>query len=319
MRMVQSRRMVLAGLGMAAVAPSLRAQPLSYAIDPQPIGDGIWIVRGVDGPIERSNGGAIANLTIVATPVGTVLVDCGPSLRYGTALKVAAEKLTGKPVVRVYLTHLHPDHVYGDGAFDPTIIAATQKQVDDLKTEGAGFADGMYRLLGDWMRGTEPYLPGHILSGGGEDFGGRRIRLLPLAGHSAADLALLDETSGTLIAGDLVFHDRAPSTPNADLSVWRASLDALKAVGHRQTVPGHGPFDPTASAAIDQTRDWIDWIAATIDASVQDGLGPVETGDLPIPPRFASMAAARYELQRSVSHFYASAEARLLPRIDDKE
>jgi len=49
-----------------------------------------------------------------------------------------------------------------------------------------------------------------------------------------------------------------------------------------------------------------------------DGLGPVEIGNLPIPARFAGIAAARYELQRSVSHFYAAAEARLLPRIDEK-
>jgi quinoprotein relay system zinc metallohydrolase 1 len=314
-----SRRGLLAGLGAAAVAPPLRAQPLAYRIAPVPIGDGIWIVRGADAPVARDNGGAIANLTIIASPAGTILVDCGPSLRYGTALKAVAETLTGQPVIRVYLTHLHPDHVYGDGAFDPAIIAATRPQIDDLAAAGKGFSDGMYRLLGDWMRGTELALPGHVLAGDAEDFGGRRIRLLPLAGHSAADLALLDEASSTLIAGDLVFHDRAPSTPNADLARWRRSLDTLGALAHGRVVPGHGRFDPTPAAAIDQTRDWIDWLAATIDQAVLDGLGPVDTGALPIPPRFAAMAAARYELQRSVSHLYASAETRLLPRIDRKD
>lgn len=312
------RRAMIGGFAASALLSRAAAQPLAYAIVPQPIGDGIWIVRGRDEPIERGNGGAIANITIIATPAGAVLIDCGPSLRYGAALKAVAERLTGKPVVRVYLTHLHPDHVYGDGAFDPAIVAATQAQIDDLRAEGAGFADGMYRLLGDWMRGTEPVLPAHILSGEAEDFGGRRIRLLPLKGHSRADLALIDEGSGTLIAGDLVFHDRAPSTPNADPVAWRASLDALKLARHRQVVPGHGPFDPTPAAAIDQTRDWIDWLTATIDHAVVKGLGPVEAGDLPIPSRFASMSAARYELQRSVSHFYALAETRLLPRIDGK-
>ena len=37
---------------------------------------------------------------------------------------------------------------------------------------------------------------------------------------------------------------------------------------------------------------------------------------LPIPDRFAGLAAARYELQRSVSHLYPGLEARLLPRVD---
>ncbi|WP_335682320.1 hypothetical protein [Porphyrobacter sp. HT-58-2] len=41
-----------------------------------------------------------------------------------------------------------------------------------------------------------------------------------------------------------------------------------------------------------------------------------EAANLPIPERFAGMAAARYELTRSVSHFYPRLEAELLPRID---
>ena len=40
-----------------------------------------------------------------------------------------------------------------------------------------------------------------------------------------------------------------------------------------------------------------------------------EAGEVPIPPRFTSLKAARYELQRSVSHFYPALEAELLPRI----
>jgi glyoxylase-like metal-dependent hydrolase (beta-lactamase superfamily II) len=147
-----------------------------------------------------------------------VLIDCGPSLRYGQALKVVAERLVGKPVVRVYLTHLHPDHVYGARAFDPGIVAATQPLLDVLRSDGSGFSDGMYRLLGDWMRGTEIQLRGNILKGDSETIGGRTFGLLALAGHSPTDLALMDGRTGTLIAGDLVFHDRAPARRTPTLS-----------------------------------------------------------------------------------------------------
>lgn len=311
------RRSVIAGLLGAAAAPAF-AQALEYRIVPEKIADGLWVVRGVDGAIEMANGGAIANITIIATEAGTVLVDCGPSLRYGTALKKMAEALAGKPVVRVYMTHLHPDHIYGAAAFAPGILAATPRLADLLKSEGVEFSAGMYRLLGDWMRGTEFTSPRILLTGDSETFGSRRLRLLPLAGHSAADLAILDEVTGTLIAGDLVFHDRAPSTPHADLSKWRAALATLKALGHQRVVPGHGPVDPTPSAAIDQTRDWLDWVEATLRAAVAAGQDGVEAGNTPIPARFASMKAARYELQRSVSHLYPGLEAELLPRIDAK-
>lgn len=309
------RRAVLAGLAGMLAMP-VQARDFSYVLRPVPVGDGIWVIRGTDAAIAMANGGAIANITVIATAAGTVLVDCGPSLRYGQALKAAAEGVTGRPVTRVYLTHLHPDHIYGAGAFDPAIVAATPALAALLKTEGAGFSDGMYRLLGDWMRGTEFAPPSRIIEGGEEVTGGRRLRLVPLSGHSPADLAILDDRTGILVAGDLVFHDRAPSTPHARLGPWRQALTALKALDHRATIPGHGPVDPTPVTAIDQTRDWLDWLEASLRAAVADGRDMVEAGDMAIPPRFARLAAARFELQRSVSHLYPGIEAELLPRID---
>jgi quinoprotein relay system zinc metallohydrolase 1 len=311
------RRAVMAGLA-GLIAMPVRAQPLRYAIRPLASGDGLWVVRGEDAPIEMANGGAIANITIIATSAGTVLVDCGPSLRYGQALKAAAEGLTGKPVVRVYLTHLHPDHIYGAAAFDQAIVAATPQLAALLASEGAGFSDGMYRLLGDWMRGTEFRPPGRILQDDEERIGDRRLVLLPLSGHSPADLAILDDRTGTLIAGDLVFHDRAPSTPHAELDQWRAALARLRGIAHQSTIPGHGPVDPTPTAAIDQTRDWLDWLETSLRAAVADGRDMVEAGAMEIPTRFAGMRAARYELQRSVSHLYPGLEATLFPRIDTR-
>lgn len=297
--------------------PALAQSPI-YRIDPERVADSIWVVRGTDAPIEMANGGAIANITIISTDAGTVLVDCGPSLRYGTALKRMAELTTGKPVVRVYMTHLHPDHIYGAGAFPPGVVAATPQLANLLRSEGTGFSDGMYRLLGDWMRGTEFVPPQVMLANDSETFGSRRLKLLPLAGHSTTDLAILDETTGTLIAGDLVFHDRAPSTPHADLTKWRAALKVLKELGHRRVIPGHGPVDATPNAAIDQTRDWLDWLEASLRHAVAMGLSGVEAGNLGIPARFAWLKAARYELQRSVSHFYPGIEAELYPRIDTR-
>lgn len=311
--MILSRRTLIGGMATLIAAPVRAAD---YAITPQAIGDGLWLVRGADEPIEAGNGGAIANIAIIATPAGTVLWECGPSVRYARALRQAAEQLTGKPVVRVYISHLHPDHGMGLATFDPAIVAALPGTIEALRAEGQGYADGMYRLLGDWMRGTDLMLPGRSISQAEEDFGGRRLTLLALSGHSSADLALLDAQSGLLLGGDLVFHDRAPSTPTADLPKWRASLDQLKALPHKGVMPGHGPFDPGGPAAIAQTRDWIDWLETTLTQAVRDGLDMVEAGEVAIPDRFATMAAARYEVQRSVSHLYPALEAALLPRVD---
>lgn len=310
------RRQAIAALAAAGAAARLRAETFAghYAPRAEAVADGLWLVRGSDAPIAFANGGAIANAAILATAAGPVLFDCGPSLAYGRALDRLARRLTGQAPALVLVSHLHPDHGLGAGAFDPAIVAALPGTIAGIERDGPGMTDAMFRMLADWMRGTELPVPARRLAPGPLVVGGRSLRILALAGHSAADLALLDERTGTLIAGDLVFHDRAPATPHAALARWRAALADLAAVPHRLLIPGHGPADP-AGVAIAQTRDWLDWLEGALTAAVAQGLDMVEAGNLPIPPRFAALAAARYELQRSVSHFYPGIEAARLPRI----
>jgi quinoprotein relay system zinc metallohydrolase 1 len=309
-----TRRTLLGG--MTALPVVARAQSLDYRIAPVAVGDGFWIVRGADAPIERGNGGAIANLAILAGDEATILIDCGPSLRYGRALDTVVRKLTGKPVGHVFMTHLHPDHGFAAGAFAKAEVAGTPELRRELQVTAAGYADGMYRLLGDWMRGTEPVVPAATVTAGERMVAGRRLAFAPMAGHSPADLVVTDVATGTVIAGDLVFHDRAPSTPDADLATWRKTLGTLAAMSHKGLLPGHGPFDPGGQAAIAQTLDWLDWLEGSLRASVAAGLDMVAAGEVAIPVRFDGVKAARYELQRSVSHFYPRLEAELFPRAD---
>lgn len=321
-----NRRAVIRALTLSPLAAPLAVpfvahgqSALAYTLAPERIADQIWVVRGADAPISMANGGAIANIGIIGTAAGAVLFDSGPSLRYGEALASLAIHLTGKPVVRVFISHLHPDHGFGLGAFPASVTTALPETIRDIERDGNGFSDAMYRILGDWMRGTDVKTPALARTQGVEDIGGRRLRIIALSGHSGADLCLLDEASGVLFAGDLVFHNRAPATPEADLAKWRASLDALRALSPAITVPGHGPVDTAGTAAIDQTRDWLDWLENSIRHAVLSGLDMTEAGAIPIPERFAGMAAARYELQRSISHFYPRMEAALLPRMDAGE
>ena len=307
------RALLLAGLLTPAAAFAEKFAGKYNPVSEQ-IADGLWMVRGTDEAIAFANGGAIANSAIIATDAGAVLFDPGVSREHGLALGAMAQRLTGRAVSRVYISHLHPDHAMGAAAFDPALVHALPATRAELERDGEGFSDAMYRLLADWMKGTAIVLPQGDVTEGQAQFGGRSFRLLALKGHSGGDLALLDEATGTLIAGDLVFHDRAASTPHASLPDWRASLDRLAATPHKLLLPGHGPIDRDGGA-IAQTRDWLDWIDATLRDAVTRGLDMSEAGDIPIPPRFSTLKATRYELQRSVSHFYPGLEAELLPRL----
>lgn len=316
-----TRRAALARVAGIATLPMLLgvfdadAAPLAYELKPERIGDGVWVVRGAQEAIDRKNGGAIANITIFDTSDGAVIVDTGPSKRYGLALDAIVRQLTGKPVVRAYLTHFHPDHVFGNQAFAADAIAAPKGVVDGLADLGEAFASAMYHAAGDWMRGTEVVAPGRTLEDGTEQIGQRRFRAQTLAGHTASDLVLFEETSGLLVAGDLVFLDRAPTTPHADLARWRHSLDALGAISDRALVPGHGPVE-SGARGIGQTRDWLAVMEETIRNAFERGLSQNEAIAEPLPEWTGRIALARYEYERSVMHFYPKLEAGSWPRID---
>lgn len=315
-----SRRKVLALSAGAAFAPLVRAieasaAPLTYTLTPEKLTDGVWLIRGAQEAISLSNGGAIANISIIDSKAGAIIIDTGPSHKYGDALAALATTLTGKPVARVYNTHFHPDHVMGNQAFAPATLAAPQGVIDGMKQMGNAFADAMYRTAGDWMRGTEVVLPQTVLTAEPEDFGDRRLRPLTMRGHTASDLVLFEETSGYLFTGDLVFLDRAPTTPHADIERWRISLANLGGIPHARLVPGHGPSEDS-ERGIEQTRQWLEAVEGIIRDAFEKGLDVTEAIALPLPPWTEKIALARYEFERTAMHLYPKLEAERWPRVD---
>lgn len=313
------RRQLLRLAAAAFVAPLLpmftaHAAPLTYDLKPVKLDDGAWMIGGRQEAITFENGGAIANITILDSSEGAIIIDTGPSRRFGEELATLARTLTGKDIARVYLTHFHPDHVFGNQGFEAGKIAAPAGVIKGLQELGNGFSDAMYYIARDWMRGTDVILPSVTVTEGIEDIGGRRLRLLPRAGHTGADLALFEEKSGLLIAGDLAFLDRAPTTPHANLATWRNTLDELSAIDCKLLVPGHGPAE-SSTRAITQTRDWLTAIESIIVRCFEQGLDMTEAMQAELPAGFASIALARYEFTRSVMHLYPALEASKLPGV----
>ena len=178
--------------------------------------------------------------------------------------------ITDQPVVLILISHQHPDHFLGTQAYPGVPTLALEGTVENIKADGDVLAEGLYRLVGDWMRGTEVRVPEPVAPGI-RSVGGRQLHLLSMAGHSGADLALYDVISGVLFAGDLVFYQRAATTPHADFNQWQQDLRRIAALGARVIVPGHGPTS-FGSVAVAQTAAYLQWLDVSLGAAAAQGL-----------------------------------------------
>ena len=297
------------------VAGRLGAADFDYRLTAVQVAKDVYAFIGKTEDFTTDNGGNIVNTAFIVAPQGVIVIDSGPSLRYGQQMRRAIAAVTAKPIALVINTHHHPDHFLGNQAFADLPIAALAETRDGIAADGNAFAENLYRMSGDWMKGTEVQLPGKTLSAGIVEVAGRRLRLVALDGHTGADLVVVDATSGVVFAGDLAFNGRAPTTPHADVAHWLKALDQLEALtreaGFNVLLPGHGA--PSADAGpIRQTRAWLTWLSAAMRSAAKDGLDMNDVLARPLPAEFAGLPVAASEYRRSVGHLFPAAELQAL-------
>lgn len=289
------------------------ASSFDYALKAQTLAEGVHVFEGASEHFSRSNGGNILNTGFIETAAGAVVIDSGPSRRYGEQQRRAIETQTGKPVAQVFLTHAHPDHFLGNQAYADVPVVALPITTQAVARDGEALAANLYRLVGGWMEGTEALAPTQNAVTGVISIGGRKLRLIALGGHTDADLAIFDEQTRTLFAGDLVFFQRAPTTPNADIKAWLAALDELQKLDMAVLVPGHGPV-VRDGAAIAQTRAYLRWLRDSLRAAAKQGFDLNEAMQIAPPAEFQKLAVFGEEFQRSIVHLYPQMELETLSR-----
>src|SRR5690606_4120635 len=101
--------------------------------------------------------------------------------------------------------------------------------------------------------------------------------------HTDTDLTVLDEATGTLIAGDLLFMERLPVV-DGSLNGWLGMLDALAAAPAARVVPGHGPARADWPAALGRQRAYLEELRDRVRALSAQGVPMGEAGDRVPPP-----------------------------------
>lgn len=273
-----TRRYMLAGLAASCIGPShARADEPRPRIAFSDIAPGVWVATGVQELFSMTNHGFISNSVAIAGRDCVALIDTGGSMAAGRALLAGLSARTGLPVRYVINTHMHPDHIFGNAAFEApgVTFAGSSKLPRALAARGARYLAANEADLGaEAFAGTRVIPPTLLVDGTRPtqlDLGDRPITLRARrTSHTDNDLTIRDEATGTLILGDLLFSGHIPVV-DGSVTGWLALMDELAQEPAQRVVPGHGPASMPWPQALGDQRRYLQALVRDVRAVIKAG------------------------------------------------
>jgi len=217
------------------------------------------------------------NSTMISGEKDMLVID--PQFSLSEAHRLAAEILESKKnLVTIYVTHPHPDHLFGlavlHQAFPSAKIVALPATVAGAKTGWPARQKFWFPTYGNNIPGPDPVLPEELsspmLTLEGEQFpitGG-------VQGDGPGNSFVYIPSLKAVVAGDTVFDHVYFGVPKDKAREdWMKTLDQISALKPEILVPGHqGPGAKNDLSAIAFMKKYIaDW-----DANVKASKTPAE-------------------------------------------
>lgn len=242
-----------------AIASPCAAQPAKS--DPLPVEEiapGLFVHFGAIATMLPENQGMTANSGFIVGSDAVAIIDPGGTVVGARRLLAAVRSRTDKPIRFVINTHMHPDHVFGNAAFEgenPTFVGH-RNLPRAMTARWAHYVQAFTRILGDaLMADVKLIVPSFLVENETLlDLGGRVLALKAwAAAHTDNDVTILDQTSGVLFGGDLVFAGHIPVL-DGSIRGWLNVIQDLRRYQATRAVPGHGLIGEWPQALNDQQR-----------------------------------------------------------------
>ena len=218
------------------------------AIEPwgrlEKVADGVWALISAPLSGDRTT---LANGGIIAGRDGVMAIEGLFTSQGARWLASQARQLTGRWPTHVVLTHYHADHANGvDGyiaASFPTRVLSNAATRDQVMAKNTPLVDSRTAALRDLQ--VLPTTRETVV-----DLGGRRVRIVPRAGHTSSDVSIELDDPSLVFTGDLVWNGMIPNYVDAMPGELARQVRALQRGRSTIYVPGHGAV--ADGAAIDR-------------------------------------------------------------------
>ena len=260
-------------VSLAALAPLAGAVEVRF----EQVADNVYAHIGDIGARSVTNQGLNANLGLVVTKAGAVLIDSGATFRSARDIHAAIRRVTAQPVRWVINTGGQDHRWLGNGYFEAqgAELIAHATAEPDMRSRGGDQLGTLRTLLGTAAEGTVPTFPKRLLQGpdtrlelGGTVFEFRHRD----GGHTPGDMVVWLPHAQVAFAGDIVYVDRLLAVlPVSSTRAWLEAFTALEQLAPRRIVPGHGQLTDLTLAR-SQTRAYLLALRAHMQRAVEQGV-----------------------------------------------
>ena len=275
--------LLLAVLSAPLNAWTLQGQEYAFT----PINNHVHVMHGPLGVPSLANQGFMNNPGFVTTDTGVVLIDPGSSLHVGRKILEEMQKITNRPVLAVFNSHIHGDHWLGNQAvrerYPDAPIYGQASMIDQANdSPGVNWLNLMLTLTEGASEGTRVSAPDQaVVDGQVIEIDGHHFRIhAPTPAHTNTDIMVEHVESRTVFLGDNGFNQRMGRFDSSGSIM--GTIDALATISSGDItwfVPGHGDSGP-ADRVVAPYLSYLRKLNSKVAAGYEEGLADYEIKEL---------------------------------------